>query len=77
MSRMQWQPIETAPRDGTAVLLTDGFDVAVARWEDTGMRFQNLAWVVSRYIDGEYNSTVDFDDPTHWMPLPPKPSSVA
>ena len=29
---MNWQPIESAPRDGTAVLVTDGYEVVIARW---------------------------------------------
>lgn len=61
---MNWRPIETAPRDGTAVLVTDGEDCEVARnyghgWFDSdGLDFAYGAW------DAEL---------THWMPLPELP----
>jgi len=58
---MTWQPIETAPRDGTWVLLYSPNEnqPAVAyfnghAWDDNG--------------DGGF-----WFEPTHWMPLPPKP----
>lgn len=78
---MQWQPIETAPRDGAPILVVHDYmgDVSVARWETSGSRgwWQALA-------DGrsavEYMS--DFGTeyvevaPTHWMPLPPPPGAA-
>ncbi len=57
-----WQPIDTAPRDGTAVLLFSPawdmfevgvYDAAVRRWQQ---RTGDL-----------------IDSPTRWMPLPPPP----
>jgi hypothetical protein len=61
-----WQPIDTAPKDGTDVLL--GFadhyrPPVVAGW------FGDDGWE-------EYDSiNVVKGKPTHWMPLPPKPKS--
>lgn len=65
---MGWQPVETAPRDGTRVLLFGPFDgdapaLYVGWWDDDedcwrASRFDLLAWL----------------DPTHWMPLPPQPA---
>ncbi len=30
----EWQPIETAPKDGREVLLYNGSGIAIGRWED-------------------------------------------
>ena len=60
-----WQPIETAPTDGSAVLLYPYMD----DWANM--------YVVYGYatLDGEWFSTVDglTFEPTHWMPLPEPP----
>lgn len=65
-----WQPIETAPKDGTRVLLftthipNDYYNesfigVQIGRWDcghmSDGWEFENIG------------------EPTHWMPLPPPP----
>lgn len=60
-----WKPIDTAPKDGTVILL--GHSEAVFDgWWDT---YDN-AWV-----DGETNGYGDLRsyDPTHWQPLPAPP----
>lgn len=69
-----WQPIGTAPRDGTMVLVNDttpGF----------------TPWVAASYLEGEEWSGWVYDDataqdcnplgpnPTHWLPVPPLPSA--
>lgn len=58
-----WQPIETAPRDGTRILVWrpregDEYDAHAAAdyWSDK-------SWYQSRRCQ----------QPTHWMPLPPAP----
>jgi hypothetical protein len=66
-----WQPIETAPRDGTRVDLWTNYGerVADAKWDKDGWRewslggFDSMEWV---RLDGT---------PTHWMPLPPPPAA--
>ena len=70
-----WQPIETAPKDGTQILayihIDDG-DIGVMKWMDFG---QGLAlWVWSDELMGEVDP--DPYQPTHWMPLPPPPSAI-
>lgn len=59
-----WRLIKTAPKDGTAILVSDGLNPATA-----------VCWI-ARYklwamlgIDGQ-----SVDGPTHWMPLPELPS---
>lgn len=70
--KMEWQPIETAPKDGTVVM---GFDeklptrglsppIACIRWFDT-------AWW------GTTGDSIVMLRPTHWMPLPDAPSQEA
>lgn len=58
-----WQPIETAPRDGTRVLLFRG------EWmESMGIGYWSNDWMEFTMVGGEC-----FPGPTHWMPLPPPP----
>lgn len=62
-----WQPIETVPRDGTEVLLTDG------HWKRTG-------WWARRANVWSIDAAVSMTMPTHWAPLPasaPSPSAGA
>jgi hypothetical protein len=61
----QWQPIETAPKDGTPVLLyiPDGHRDRDQRW--VGM-FKADCWRSLNYSPLSYR-------PTHWMPLPAAP----
>lgn len=63
---MKWQPIETAPKDGTIILVADkGVYVArIAQW-DKGMLRSGGGWLDA------WNS--DNVEPTHWMPLPDVP----
>lgn len=59
---MNWNPIQTAPSDGTRVLLfREGFAEAMAvAWRGT-----DEEW---RPVNGS-----TFPEPTHWMPLPAPP----
>ena len=60
-----WMPIETAPKDGTPVLLFAQGKMVVGGWDShwSGQRF------VSRDIRAPFNAVF-----THWMPLPPVPN---
>lgn len=69
----QWQPIETAPKDGTSVLIhTEGPGCGAAvcffdtEWGDEGW------WMLD---DGKLALELPLRgaDPTHWMPLPRGP----
>lgn len=56
-----WQPIETAPRDGTSILLLQSGCRYVAHWS-----VYVEQWVVDKgAAQGNY--------PTHWQPLPDPP----
>lgn len=60
---MEWQPIETAPKDGTEVLIFDGANRTVG--------YFNRYWSLS--VMGAYAEDDEIYDPTHWMPLPEPP----
>ncbi len=87
MSESKWQPIESAPRDGTAILVhrniwpgTDsgfsencnGHNTYVAEWWD-GEDGGCGAWMC--YMDSIQDPECPID-PTHWQPLPPAPEDV-
>ena len=67
---MDWQPIETAPKDGTKVLVWSNSNVwnepDVAYWGRSNPLNQP-AWA------GGHCRVSHIDQPTHWMPLPPPP----
>lgn len=65
---MKWQPIETAPRDGTHVVLAEWSEYA-GKWQ-----FETSYW---RTYFGHYGEGFGWSGhaPTHWMPLPDAPSS--
>ena len=72
-----WQPIETAPKDGTTVLVwfkTHG--CMSARWtdRDEGPTSDYACWHVDDYKHGPYQVRgYRSGDDTHWMPLPEPP----
>jgi hypothetical protein len=75
---MQWQPIETAPKDGTTVLVycaaDDGFNIIEARWHEFHRwkgEPNSCGWDVCPFEADR--STEVF--PSHWMPLPQPPSN--
>lgn len=73
----EWQPIETAPKDGTAILaysrqaglegkLLRSHGVKVTWWRTDRARDGFTGW-------GEFND--QFWPATHWTPLPEPPKS--
>ena len=71
---MDWQPIETAPKDGTSILLLIE-DVAIeGYWEVPTYASGKPYWYVpSVSSHGCGCCPSDNEEPTHWMPLPAKP----
>jgi hypothetical protein len=70
---MDWQPIETAPKDGRGILLFADGEVWLGRWgysEPSGSYAEEKEWVTPSEGPG-YNSQIE--NPTHWMPLPTPP----
>jgi hypothetical protein len=69
----EWQPIETAPRDGTKADL----------WDRGGFRWTNQSWSVHQWSNGKPagapcwgpgSSGNPPPNPSHWMPLPAPPT---
>jgi hypothetical protein len=66
---MTWQPIDTAPKDGTAILIHPAAgEMRVVHW-----RIDRGYWSTDSWDDGGYDADMH---PTHWMPLPPPPEDL-
>lgn len=71
---MTWQPIETAPKDGTPILAVGkGYpEISIVAWH-------RGKWVGmcdgQRSIESQGDTWTEYHEPyvTHWMPLPPPP----
>ncbi len=89
-ARMQWQPIETAPKDGRKVILFyrnshNRPRTLMARWLTDEQAAETDADGVG--LEGGWYECIDNwndytevaiheGEPTHWMPLPPPPSAA-
>ena len=63
----EWQPIETAPKDGTKVLFWHNGDIHLAWWRKN---------ILGQEGFGGYGwSYAEFSMPTHWMPSPEPPKA--
>ena len=74
---MEWQPIETAPKDGTRILVNFHGRVKEVFWDDPyGENMTFAIWCVDDDKHGPYplRGYSEGDD-THWMPLPEPPST--
>lgn len=56
-----WRPIETAPEDGTSVLIWDG------------RRVSQSEYITSHHFSGWMTCYMGRPEPTHWRPLPAPP----
>jgi hypothetical protein len=64
---MNWQPIETAPKDGTRVILyRAGRKVCLGEYVP-----RDWGWM----LEGWKNSNGNFFEPSHWQPLPEAPAA--
>ena len=71
----EWQPIETAPKDGDYVLVSNGRGVWVARFKDVYQSGWKPAcpWQSMMLNHDHIPSVERKGHPTHWMPLPEPP----
>ena len=81
-----WQPIETAPRDGTYLLLfypKRGQDIWLGHYvvsehiTNGKISFRSEGWIcMGEMISLRPGTDSDADLPTHWMPLPSAPPII-
>ena len=84
-----WQPIDTAPRDGTVILLaggrTDENDYkneipkylsrpVTGFWDPPKDEWDKGGWLIT-YWDGAWRT--GYNTPRYWMPIEPLPTHVA
>jgi hypothetical protein len=62
----QWRDIESAPRDHTEILLSNGEHVSSGAWF-TGEDDHEAQWM-------DWSGGM-LPEPTHWMPIPPAPKA--
>lgn len=77
LSTDQWLDINSAPKDGTVVLLYRLLEPWMVRgyghWEDCGSGV--CGWVTNGFFDPPGN--LGLANPTHWMPLPVPPGATS
>jgi len=74
-----WKTIETAPRDGSDILLNVGGTVVIGRWVDDERR--SFGEVVSKRQEWVCHVSATWSpvkiEPSHWMALPEPPVVAA
>lgn len=68
---MEWQPIETAPKDGTYILVcaTGNYHPITACWSSYHPNAEgSKCWRTTKVCGNKVGAT-------YWMPLPPPPES--
>ena len=81
---MSWQPIATAPKDGTEILVWRAdCGILLARWdapenflsdrecEELGESAEQYDWLCADFVAG--GRLEGSETPTHWHPLPDEP----
>jgi hypothetical protein len=72
-----WQPIETAPKDGSVILLWRYYPIA-GKWVDGAEYECEFVALGSAYCQFEKNGAYGEDAAvSHWMPLPPPPEAAS
>lgn len=76
----EWQPIDTAPKDGTTVLLFRRLDpwnvIGYGRWISTKWRLKDGTTPIEGWLSYGFDDppgNLGLGGPTHWMPLPEPP----
>jgi hypothetical protein len=71
----EWQPIETAPKDGTAILVCSAWTMPDGLYR--------VGWIADGFFDGGHwlfgwldLDPEEYSPPTHWMPLPAPPETT-
>ncbi len=70
---LDWRPIDTAPKDGTEILVAHNGAVSAAFWVDT-TTYTDEEVLVNGYWSVHVTTHCDETRLTHWMPLPEPPA---
>jgi len=71
-----WQPIETAPKDGTHVDLWLCEHSSCRQWREADVWFERGSWIGDGEADGiRVIEMGSYWTATHWMPLPAPPTT--
>lgn len=78
--KTEWQPIETAPKDGTEILIFTTRGIAHVGWSKYCGAYlesgeSSGGWDVCWNNSDGWNDP-EFPDATHWMPLPAPPAEL-
>ena len=68
----EWQPIESAPKDGRPIIVTNGVDIDKAEWAQWHPDMDG-GWRTHLSHDSDYDNFME--NVNHWMPLPDLPVS--
>lgn len=71
-----WRPIETAPRDGTSVIVASRYETRTVVGEARFLMDEDAtytAWWWANQSPGDYYADMIYPNPTHWQPLPAPP----
>jgi hypothetical protein len=74
----EWQPIETAPKDGTSILVATEEGVQLVAWLDNNTSLHSrkfMEWCEPGSWQDEQGGYTIADNPTHWTPLPNLPKT--
>lgn len=61
-----WQPIETAPKDGTIIIVAGAPELGYTLPCIVDALYDDGGWLVNQWESPSFAIT-----PTHWMPIPP------
>lgn len=73
----EWQPIETAPKDGTEILTVNIHgDIQITEWYSvTRDDYVHIEGEIYRKEITLWHEGWNGNNPTHWMPLPAPPKA--
>jgi len=78
---MTWEPIETAPKDASEIILRRGDRVTSGNWFEETDYFDAQRGEMTEFPDPHWmtwdGGFTEEEPPTHWMPLPPPPGDGA
>lgn len=75
---MQWQTIDSAPKDGATILGWSEYmdEPCTVRWRNNEWESSWDGWEVVEYMSDFGTEYRDPGPVTHWMPLPEPPKDV-